>query len=139
MIWVSQKCTFASRVLSLEENLWTVNRKAEFRLFADLDNIKDFPDLKTSLFFPDFSLTVTTLRDHSPTSSQTSPAVDTTTYRGNTEHYRKYETYTLAANTFSYFIYPDVFWEFHNLFKKKSESPKGFVPLRCPFICLFFF
>ena len=30
--------------------------------------------------------------------------------RGNTKQYRRHETYTLGADTFSYFIYPDVCW-----------------------------
>ena len=48
--------------------------------------------------------------------------------RGNTKHYRKYETYTLGADTFSYFIYPDVLREVDNLFKQRFKKPKGFVP-----------
>ena len=53
--------------------------------------------------------------------------------RGNTKHYRKYETYTLGADTFSYFIYPDVLREVDNLFKKRFKKPKGFVPLFAEF------
>ena len=48
--------------------------------------------------------------------------------RGSTKHYRKYETYTLGADTFSYFIYPDVLREVDNLFKQRFKKPKGFVP-----------
>ena len=53
--------------------------------------------------------------------------------RGNTKHYRKYETYTLGADTFSYFIYPDVLREVDNLFKKRFKKPKGFAPLFAEF------
>ena len=49
--------------------------------------------------------------------------------RGNTKHYRKFETYTLGADTFSYFIYPDVLREVDNRFKKRFKPPKGFVLL----------
>ena len=52
---------------------------------------------------------------------------------GNTKHYRKYETYTLGADTFSYFIYPNVLQEVDNLFKKRFKLPKGFVPLFAEF------
>ena len=55
--------------------------------------------------------------------------------RGNTKHYRRHETYTLGADTFSYFIYPDVLREVDNLFKKKFKPPKGFVPLFAEFEC----
>ena len=39
---------------------------------------------------------------------------------GNTKHYRKYETYTLGGDTFSYFIYP--------IYKKRFKPLKGFFP-----------
>ena len=55
--------------------------------------------------------------------------------RGNTKQYRRHETYTLGADTFSYFIYPDVLREVDNLFKKKFKPPKGFVPLFAEFEC----
>ena len=52
---------------------------------------------------------------------------------GNTKNNRKYETYTLGADTFSYFIYPNVLREVDNLFKKRFKLPKGFVPLFAEF------
>ena len=35
----------------------------------------------------------------------------------------------MGADTFSYFIYPNVLREVDNLFKKRFKLPKGFVPL----------
>ena len=52
---------------------------------------------------------------------------------GNIKHYRKYETYTLSGDTFSYFIYPNVLREVDNLFKKTFKPPKGFFPLSAEF------
>ena len=47
---------------SLEENLWTINRKKEFPDFSlTLTISKIFPDLEKFWFFPDVSLTVATL------------------------------------------------------------------------------
>ena len=39
------------------------------------------------------------------------------------------ETFTLAAETFSYHIIPDVMREVKKLFKRKQKPAKGFVPL----------
>ena len=48
--------------LSLEENLWTINRKKEFPDFSlTLTISKIFPDLEKFWFSPDVSLTVATL------------------------------------------------------------------------------
>ena len=58
--------------------------------------------------------------------------------RGNTKQYRRHETYTLGADTFSYFIYPDVLREVDNLFKKIFKPYKEFLPLFAEFECLFF-
>ena len=53
-----RKCIF----LSLEENLWTINRKKEFPDFSlTLTISKIFPDLEKFWFSPDVSLTVATL------------------------------------------------------------------------------
>ena len=63
---------------TLEENLWTINRKTEFPDFSlTLTISKIFPDfsltLKNFRFFPDFSLTAATLKACLPRISWLSP------------------------------------------------------------------
>jgi len=47
---------------------------------------------------------------------------------GYKNQYKNLETYDLGANTFSYYIFPDVMHELENLFKAKPKQTKGFVP-----------
>lgn len=48
---------------------------------------------------------------------------------GYQKHYKNLETYDLGANTFSYYIFPDVMRHLENLFQAKPKPRKGFVPL----------
>lgn len=48
---------------------------------------------------------------------------------GYKNQYKNLETYHLGANTFSYYIFPDVMHVLENLFKAKPRQIKGFVPL----------
>ena len=48
--------------------------------------------------------------------------------RGNTKHYRKYETYTLGADTFSYFIYPMFCGRSTIFLRRDSRSPRDLLP-----------
>ena len=48
---------------------------------------------------------------------------------GCNKHYKNLETYSLAADTFSYYIVPDVMRELDNLFKKRLKPTKGYVSL----------
>ena len=48
---------------------------------------------------------------------------------GYKNQYKNLETYDLGANTFSYYIFPDVMHVLENLFKAKPKQTKGFVPL----------
>ena len=48
---------------------------------------------------------------------------------GYKNQYKNLETYDLGANTFSYYIFPDVMHELENLFKAKPKQTKSFVPL----------
>ena len=48
---------------------------------------------------------------------------------GYQKQYKNLQTYDLGANTFSYYIFPDVMRHLENLFKAKPKPRKGFVPL----------
>ena len=48
---------------------------------------------------------------------------------GYQKNYKNLETYDLGANTFSYYIFPDVMRHLESLFKTKPKPRKGFVPL----------
>jgi len=48
---------------------------------------------------------------------------------GYQKQYKNLETYDLGANTFSYYIFPDVMRHLEHLFKAKPKQRKGFVPL----------
>ena len=56
---------------------------------------------------------------------------------GNTKHYRRYETYTLSANAFSFFIYPDVLQEVDNLFKVSATLQDRPLADRCSVSCFY--
>ena len=48
---------------------------------------------------------------------------------GYHKHHKNLETYGFGANTFSYYIFPDVMRQLENLFQAKPKQRKGFVPL----------
>ena len=48
---------------------------------------------------------------------------------GYQKQYKNLETHDLGANTFSYYIFPDVMRHLENLLEAKPKPTKGFVPL----------
>ena len=50
-------------------------------------------------------------------------------FGGYHKHYKNLETYDFGANTFCYYIFPDVMRQLENLFQAKPKQRKGFVPL----------
>ena len=50
-------------------------------------------------------------------------------FGGNQKEYKNLETFDFAAETFSYYIYPDVMSLVDEMFHAKQKPTKGFVPL----------